>query len=155
MHKAKNLELMVGLMMLAALGAFFMLALQVSGLQNLYDNESGYKISAEFTNIGSLKVRSKVAISGVPIGRVTEIHLDPNSYYAIVDMEIDEHIKLDEGVEASIQTAGLLGDNYIGMTPGQSLEKLKPGAVLGVESTTSAVVLENLISKFISNSASK
>ena len=159
MAKSKNIEMMVGVMMLIALGSFFMLALQVSGLKTVYDTQRTYRLSAEFTNIGSLKPRSKVSVSGVSVGRVTSINLDAQTYNAVVHMDIDEGFKLNNRSQANILTAGLLGDNYIGLVPGHaSLNNeevfLKEGDRIEVESTGSAMVLEELISKFMASSAS-
>ncbi|MDB6095735.1 MAG: organic solvent transporter substrate-binding protein [Francisellaceae bacterium] len=153
--KIRTLEISVGLFVLLAIGSLLMLALQVSGL-NFAKKTEGYTLKAEFSNIGGLKVRSKVAIAGVTIGRVTQIDLDPVSFNASVVMSIDKkenHIPEDS--RAAILTAGLLGDNYIGLFPGFDNDAfLKDGSNIPLENTDSAIVLEQLISKFVSGQAS-
>ena len=118
--RIKNFEIAVGVFMAMGLLAILMLALQVSGLGDFYNHSPGYKVKFEFTNIGSLKVRSKVAVAGVVIGRVANIKLDPTTYNAMVTVKITDGRQIPEDSRASILTAGLLGDNYIGVTPGFS-----------------------------------
>jgi phospholipid/cholesterol/gamma-HCH transport system substrate-binding protein len=109
-------------------------------------------VKAEFTNIGSLKVRAKVSLGGVLIGRVVKIDLEPKTFNAKVWMTIDpslvDNLPIDS--RASILTAGLLGDNYISVTPGfNDTEFLKEGDTIPIDSTDSAVILEQLVSKFL------
>lgn len=110
-----------------------------------------YMVSARFSNIGDLKNRAPVKIGGVTVGLVDNITLDPVVFEAIVEMKIDRRfadIPNDSG--ASILTSGVLGDRYIGLQPGGSMEPLVNGDEIFV--TQSAVVLENLISKYLFNS---
>lgn len=142
-------ETLVGLFMLLGIVALIFLALKVSGLssQNFAD---GYTITADFSNVGALKVRSPVSIAGVNVGRVTEIDLDQNSFQARVTMTLNVDAKnIPDDSTASILTEGLLGSNYIGLTPGYSTDYLKQGSKL--ENTQSAIILENLISQFMFN----
>ncbi len=157
MMKMRTVEITVGAFMIAGIASLLMLALQVSGLNNFFREEPGYKVKAEFANIGSLKVKAKVSLGGVAVGRVVQIALEPQTFNAEVWMSIDpkrvENLPID--TRASILTAGLLGDNYISLTPGFSeTEFLKEGDVIPMGSTDSAVILEQLISKFLAGQAS-
>ncbi len=148
--KSKRIEIWVGLFVVLGIAALLMLALQVSGLSDFYNPKSGFVLKANFTNIGGLKVRSKVTIGGVTIGRVTDISLTRNAYgeyTALVTMDINKTIKdIPDDSSAKILTAGLLGDNYIAIVPGQSPQFLHEGST--IELTSQAILLEDLISKF-------
>lgn len=155
--KMKTVELTVGLFMVAAILSLLMLALQVSGLSDFFHEDTGYKIAVEFNNIGGLKPRAKVSIAGVVVGRVVRVVLEPNSFNAKVEIAIDPRKieKLPIDTRASIMTSGLLGDNYVALTPGFSeSEFLKNGSIISVDNTDSAIVLEQLISKFVANQVS-
>ena len=154
--RSQNIELAVGLFVLAAIGALLMLSIRVAGLSDITTGKNGYLITADFSNVGGLKVRSRVSIAGVPVGRVTHISLDQNSFTARVTMMLDpdaNHIPDDS--QASILTSGLLGDNYVGLTPGFSDKVLVTGGHVPLENTNSALVLEQLISHFMANQASQ
>lgn len=155
MHK-RIIEIAVGIFVLLGMVALLMLAVKVSGLNDIYESNNGYKISAEFINIGGLKPRAKVTMAGVSIGRVTGIHFDKESYNAIVTLMIDNlYDNIPEDSEVSIKTAGLLGDNYISISPGMSMDEfLRDGDKIEVGNTTQAIVLEDLINKFFSSKAS-
>ncbi len=148
--KIKKFEVWVGLFVVLGIASLLMLALQVSGLSDFYSEKQGYTVKAGFSNIGGLKIRSKVTISGVTVGRVMGISLHQNSfgdYQAMVSFSIDNNFKnIPVDSSAKILTAGLLGDNYIGIVPGQSEEFLQPGST--IELTSQALLLEDLISKF-------
>jgi phospholipid/cholesterol/gamma-HCH transport system substrate-binding protein len=155
--KFRTVELTVGVFMIAGILSLAMLAMQVSGLKHVFSEDTGYKVYAEFTNIGGLKSRAKVSIGGVVVGRVVKITLEPNTFYAKVEFLIDpEQVKkLPADTRASILTAGLLGDNYIGLSPGFDDSKfLQEGSLITIENTDSAVILEQLISKFVAGQAS-
>ncbi len=148
--KSRKIEIWVGLFVVLSAAAMLLLALQVSGLSDFYTRKQGYMLRAEFTNIGGLKVRAKVTISGVTIGRVTDIQLVQNpygEYQAMVHLSIEKNIHniADDSV-AKILTSGLLGDNYIEIVPGHSQSYLREGSL--IELTSQAVLLEDLISKF-------
>ena len=116
--RGRMLEIWVGLFMLVSIIALLILALQVSGLSSTI-GRSGYTITAAFDNIGGLKVRSPVTLSGVRIGQVSEITLDPMQFKAVVAMRIDTNQRqLPADTSASILTQGLLGANYISLKPG-------------------------------------
>jgi phospholipid/cholesterol/gamma-HCH transport system substrate-binding protein len=147
--KTRLLEFWVGSFVLLGILAFLMLALQVSGLTSLYE-QKGYTLKAVFKNIGGLKVKSKVTINGVKIGTVEKISLildEFHEYQALVVMKINYTYKnLPKDSSAKVLTAGLLGDNYVGIEPGMEDSYLKPGDV--IELTQQAILLEDLISKF-------
>lgn len=155
--KLRTVEITVGAFMIAGILSLLMLALQVSGLSYFFRQEPGYRIKAEFANIGGLKVRAKVSVAGVVVGRVVKIHLQPETFNASVWMAIDlkQVDKLPVDSRASILTAGLLGDNYISLVPGfNETEFLQEGSNIPLSSTDSAVILEQLISKFLAGQAS-
>lgn len=152
--KQRTLEISVGVFMILAIASLLMLALRVSGLSDFYSSSSGYTVKAAFNNIGGLKVRSKVTIGGVKVGKVDDIQLiyndDLDLYEPIVFMKLDPFVrKIPVDSQASILTAGLLGDNYIGIDPGHDEEYLKEGDFITI--TTQALLLEDLISKFAVN----
>ncbi len=154
MHK-RTVEIAVGIFVLLGMLALLMLAVKVSGLSDIYESKEGYKITAEFTNVGGLKPRAKVSMAGVAIGRVLSIEFDKNSFYAKVHMIIEQQFNnIPEDSQASIMTAGLLGDNYLGLSPGVEDDVLVDGSVIEVGNTNQALVLEDLISKFFSSKAS-
>lgn len=156
--RTRTVEITVGLFLIAGIISLLVLALEVSGLSHLFEEDMGYKIKAEFTNLGGLKVRAKVALAGVVVGRVVDIALEPQSFYATVTLSIDPKRvqNLPEDTRASILTAGLLGDNYISLTPGFSTTSfLKAGSIITAENTDSAIVLEQLVSQFVAGQASK
>jgi phospholipid/cholesterol/gamma-HCH transport system substrate-binding protein len=158
MIKSRTAEITVGIFMIAGILSLLMLALQVSGLSFFLKDDPGYKIKGEFSNIGALKVRAKVALGGVVVGRVVKIALEPETFNATVWMTVDPNRvdNLPVDTQASILTAGLLGDNYISLTPGfDESEYLKEGSTISIGNTNSAVILEQILSKFLAGQASK
>lgn len=143
----KSIEIIVGLFMLAGIAALFMLALKVSGLSNeIYDKS--FQIKASFDNIGSLKPRAPVTVAGVKIGQVTEIDLNKTTFKATVTMKIEQSQNtLPKDTSASIFTEGLLGSNYISLSPGYDEQALKNGDT--IQNTRPALVLENLIGQLM------
>ena len=146
----KGIETMVGLFVLLGIAGALFLALKAANLASFGQNK-GYTLSATFDNIGGLKPRAPVRSAGVTVGRVKRISLDPKTYLGVVTMEIDEHVKFPKDSTAKIQTAGLLGDQYIGLEAGADEKVLAAGDV--IRQTQSAVVLENLIGQMIFNKA--
>lgn len=146
MH-SRVVNIVVGLFMLAGLVGLLILAFEVSGLTGLGNHEY-YQLTAEFDDIGSLKPRAPISISGVTVGRVKSIYLDNQTYRAKVTMQIDKkfnQIPVDSA--ASIYTEGLIGSNYIHIEPGLDMAMLKPGGK--IETTHSALILENLIGQLL------
>ncbi|QBQ54132.1 outer membrane lipid asymmetry maintenance protein MlaD [Nitrosococcus wardiae] len=151
MRQSRAVELIVGLFVAAGLGALFMLAMKVSNL-SLVAQEDTYSVTAKFQNIGGLKVRSPVTLAGVTIGRVAVIQIDSQTYEAEVRMRIEsQYDYLPEDTSASIYTAGLLGEQYIALEPGGAEVYLKEGDKIFL--TQSALVLEELIGQFLYSKA--
>jgi phospholipid/cholesterol/gamma-HCH transport system substrate-binding protein len=154
MRSNRTLEIGTGLFVLLGFAALLFLTTQLpaSGLR-FGGAKNTYAVSAEFDNIGDLKVGSPVSMSGVRIGDVVKIHFDPKNYKAVVNMRIDtQYNQIPDDSFASIQTQGLLGGKYIGLSPGGSDTYLKNGS--SIDQTQSAIVLENLINKFFANYSS-
>ncbi|MBS7663849.1 outer membrane lipid asymmetry maintenance protein MlaD [Pseudomonas lalucatii] len=149
----RTLEIGVGLFLLAGLLALLLLALRVSGL-TLGSGDHTYKVYAHFNNIAGLTVRAKVTMAGVTIGKVTAIDLDRDSYTGRVTMSLDNAVdNLPADSTASILTAGLLGEKYVGISVGGDEELLADGST--IYDTQSSLVLEDLIGKFLLNSVNK
>lgn len=147
MSNRKTVEVWVGIFVAAGVFALGVLAFRVGNLTTT-DVADGYRVEARFENIGSLKVRSAVTLAGVRIGRVTAIHSDPDSFQAVVLLNIDGRYRnLPTDSSASILTAGLLGDQYIGLEPGGAEDYLKEGS--RIKLTQSAMVLEKLIGRLL------
>lgn len=147
--KERIIEFWVGVFVVGGIASLLMLALQVSGLKNIYTQDSSYTITASFTHIGGLKARAKVAVAGVTIGRVNKVILETSEYgeyLATVELAISKKVKLPIDSAAKILTSGLLGDNYVGITPGQDEEYIQNGGT--IEFTSQALLLEDLVSKF-------
>ena len=143
----RKTEILVGLFIAAGLAALFMLAMKASNL-NIYNNDGGYEISANFDDVSGLKIKSAVTMAGVRIGRVSDIIFDSNTFEAVVKINIESQYKtLPKDTSASIYTAGLLGEKYVGLEAGGDEENLKQGDKLQL--TQSALVLEKLISRFV------
>lgn len=149
----RSIEIGVGALLLAGIVSLVILGIKVSGL-SAYDNHDGYSVFARFENIGGLTERAKVSMSGVQIGEVTSIRIDKKRLMAEVEMTIFndvDYLSIDSS--AQILTAGLLGEKYIGITPGFEEDTLTEGAY--IEDTQSAMVLEDLIGKFLFNKVSE
>ncbi|MFP4648421.1 MAG: outer membrane lipid asymmetry maintenance protein MlaD [Halorhodospira sp.] len=142
-------EIWVGVFVAVGLGALLVLALQVSGLTELRQ-EPGYRVTAKFDNIGSLREKAPVSMAGVRVGRVESTGLDPKTHQATVRMRIDKRFdSIPADSTAAIYTAGLLGEQYIGLEPGWEDEALGDGDQ--IQDTQSAVVLERIIGQFITS----
>lgn len=147
MLSQRLIDSLVGLFLLFSTLALTMLAFKVSGLTNLFPEKS-YTVTASFDDIGALKVRSSVKIGGVQVGEVSKIDLDPTTFKAIITMRIDDKYNdIPDDSSLGILTAGLLGDNYIAITPMYSKTFLKNGS--DIQNTHSAMILEKLIGQFI------
>jgi len=144
---SRTVEIWVGIFTAAGVAALFMLAMQVSNLSSI-GGTAGYVLTATFENIGGLKERSPVTVSGVRVGRVESINYDLESFEAVVSMKInDDYQGFPEDTSASIFTAGLLGEQYIALEPGGSLDNLKDGG--RIQLTQSALVMEQIIGQFL------
>ena len=150
----RTIEIGVGLFVACGLAALFVLAMQVSNLASLGVDDDSYTVTTAFENIGGLKVRSPVTVSGVRVGRVDAIDYDQASFEAIVTLRINsayDAFPLD--TSASIFTAGLLGEQYISLDPGGSMENLAEGSRIPL--TQSALVMEQIIGQFLYSMADK
>ncbi|MFK7604839.1 MULTISPECIES: outer membrane lipid asymmetry maintenance protein MlaD [unclassified Pseudomonas] len=149
----RTMEIGVGLFLLAGILALLLLALRVSGLSPTASTDT-YKLYAYFDNIAGLTVRAKVTMAGVTIGKVTAIDLDRDNFTARVTLQLDKSVdNLPTDSTASILTAGLLGEKYIGISVGGDDTLLKDGGT--IHDTQSSLVLEDLIGKFLMNTVSK
>ncbi|MCH4875072.1 MULTISPECIES: outer membrane lipid asymmetry maintenance protein MlaD [Pseudomonas] len=149
----RTMEIGVGLFLLAGILALLLLALRVSGLSPTASTDT-YKLYAYFDNIAGLTVRAKVTMAGVTIGKVTAIDLDRDNFTARVTLQVDKSVdNLPTDSTASILTAGLLGEKYIGISVGGDDTLLKDGGT--IHDTQSSLVLEDLIGKFLMNTVSK
>ena len=147
MRSQRVIESFVGLFIIAVFSALVILAFKISGLTSFF-KEKGYTVIAYFDDIGGLKLRAPIKVGGVVIGEVTSIALDPASFKAVIKMHIyKKYNDIPSDSSASILTAGLLGDNYIELTPMYSPAVLKEGSV--IEYTHSAMILERLIGQFL------
>ncbi|MFG6666755.1 outer membrane lipid asymmetry maintenance protein MlaD [Halomonas sp. HNIBRBA4712] len=150
MRRSKTMEFGVGLFMLAGIVGLVFLGLRVSGL-SLSAPTQTFQLEANFSNIGGLKPRARVTMAGVTVGRVESIDLDTDWYDARVILNLDSDLEgqISQDSTAAILTAGLLGEQYIGISVGGSPEMLEDGGV--IRDTQSALVLEELIQQFVSN----
>lgn len=146
----KGIETGVGLFVLLGLAALLFVALKAANLTS-FGQADTYTVTARFDNIGGLKARAPVRAAGVVIGRITGIQLDAKTYQGVVTMEIERGYQFPKDSSAKILTAGLLGDQYVGIEAGGEMDNLAPGAT--IKQTQSAVVLENLIGQFLFNKA--
>ena len=147
-----TLDLWVGIFVLAGVAALMFLALKVSNISS-FDANKTYAVTAEFDNIGGLKVRAPVKSAGVVVGRVGNITFDPNNYEAQVTLELSSAYKFPLDSSASIMTSGLLGEQYVALEAGADEKMLAQGDRLKI--TQGAVILENLIGQFLYGKASE
>lgn len=144
-----KVEAASGAFLVLGLGALLWLSTHATDFGSTVGDET-YTISARFTNVADLKPRSPVKIGGVAVGVVDGIRLDPVTFEAVVDLRIDQRFnEIPFDTSAAILTSGVLGDRYVGLEPGGSFEYLGEGDELIV--TQSAVVLEQLVSKYLFN----
>jgi len=141
-----TLDLWVGVFVTLGIAAILFLSLKVGNLLTV-SHDPGYRLVAEFDNIGGLKLRAPVKAAGVVVGRVEAVQLDPKTYQAVVTMRIDRGYEFSKDTIASILTSGLLGEVYIGLDSGGDTKMLANGD--RIAKTQSAIVLEKLISQFM------
>ncbi len=146
----RGIETLVGLFVLLGMAGLVFLALQAANLGSLSGGDT-YTVQARFDNIGGLKPRAPVRSAGVLVGRVKTISLDPATFQGVVTMDIERGFQFPKDTAAKILTAGLLGDQYIGLSPGGDDANLAAGDTIA--QTQSAVVLENLIGQFLTGKA--
>jgi phospholipid/cholesterol/gamma-HCH transport system substrate-binding protein len=148
----KNLETLVGLFVVLGAVALVFLSLKAANLAT-FSFDSTYALTARFDNVGGLKIRAPVKSAGVTVGRIKSISFDDKNYQGVVMMEIDRRYAFPTDTSAKILTAGLLGDQYIGLEPGADDKNLQPNDPIKI--TQSAVVLENLIGQLIYSKAAE
>lgn len=146
-----NKDVWVGLFVMLGAAALLFLALQSANLLTL-QFQKGYQVVAKFDNIGGLKPKAAVKSSGVVVGRVESITFDDKTFQARVTLAMESRYAFPKDSSLKILTSGLLGEQYIGIEAGADTANLAAGDTIG--STQSAVVLENLISKFLYSKAS-
>jgi phospholipid/cholesterol/gamma-HCH transport system substrate-binding protein len=152
MRQTRSVEIGTGLFVLLGMSSLFFLTTQTTGGDD-FKADSVYTVEARFENIGSLRERAPVTISGVTIGRVTDVAFDPAALEAVVKFVIDaKYDQIPDDSDASILTSGILGSQYIGLQAGGSDLYLEDGSEILF--TQSAIVLENLIGKFLVNAGS-
>lgn len=147
-----TIDLWVGIFVTLGMAALVFLALKVGNLASI-GNDPTYSVRAEFNNIGGLKVRAPVRSAGVVVGRVTDIQFDTKKYVAVVSLSLNQKYQFSKDTAAQILTSGLLGEQYVGLQAGGDETNLSEGD--NIKLTSSAVVLEDLISRFMFSTAEK
>jgi phospholipid/cholesterol/gamma-HCH transport system substrate-binding protein len=145
--RSRTTEIIAGLVVIAAAAAFLIFAFTRSGATTV----SGYTLSAQFGGVGALEVGSPVKIAGVTVGHVSTITLNPASYAAVVKFSVDPTVQVPKDSSAAIESASLLGSDYLSLSPGGSNTMLKPGQAITV--TQSAINIESLLGKFVFSAA--
>jgi phospholipid/cholesterol/gamma-HCH transport system substrate-binding protein len=143
-----NVEMVVGVFLLAGFISFSWLAVKMGDI-NPFENET-YPVTARFTSISGLKEGSTIELAGVIVGKVNTIELDTGDYEAVVHLDVDKTVELQDDTIASIRTSGIIGDKYIKLTPGGSDIILEAGDE--IEETEPSISLEELVSKYIFDS---
>jgi phospholipid/cholesterol/gamma-HCH transport system substrate-binding protein len=151
MNESKN-DVWVGAFVVLGGLALLFLALKAGNLLTL-SFDKGYEVTAHFDNIGGLKPRAAVKSAGVVIGRVESISFNDKTFQARVHMRLNDGVAFPKDSSAKILTAGLLGEQYIGLEAGADEKNLAAGDQ--IKQTQSAVVLENLIGQFLYNKAAE
>jgi phospholipid/cholesterol/gamma-HCH transport system substrate-binding protein len=150
--KRSTIDLWVGIFVAIGIACVTFLSLKVANLTP-QSADSTYAVYADFDNIGGLKIKAPVKSSGVVVGRVANIELDTQRYVAHVTLTLDKRFQFSKDTSADILTSGLLGEQYVGLTEGGDPDNLKNGDRITI--TSSALVLEQLISKFMLSFAEK
>ena len=141
--RRNTLEILMGMVVLGAAGFFMLLVYQAADITS----SDGYQIKAEFGTTGGLTVGADVRLSGIKVGRITSQSLDPVTFSAVIEMRIDETVKLPEDSTARITAASLLGGNFLELIPGSSDADMQAGTV--IYDTFDPVSLSDLLGKFI------
>jgi phospholipid/cholesterol/gamma-HCH transport system substrate-binding protein len=152
--QSRSIEITVGAFVLLGIVALSFLVIQVSGLSFADARRDTYPLTAQFNTVAGLAPRAKVMVAGVTVGRVTDIDIDPVSVRAVVHMAIDKDVDyLTSDSIAAIKTSGVLGDQYVSIAVGGSEDILKAGD--RIMDTQSAMILEDLIGKFVTSFGEK
>jgi phospholipid/cholesterol/gamma-HCH transport system substrate-binding protein len=150
--QSKAIDVWVGLLVIAGVAALLFLALKAGNMAS-FSTDATYRVTARFDNIGGLKPRAPVKSAGVVVGRVAAIRFDDKTYDAVADIDLQTRYKFPKDSSAKILTAGLLGEQYLGLEAGGDPTMLANND--RITSTQSAVILENLISQFLFNKAAE
>lgn len=153
MVKRLTIDLWVGIFTLIGVAAVLFLALKVANLTSASDSQSSYLVYADFDNIGGLKTRAPVKVAGVVVGRVESIALNRDTMRARATLRLERQYQFSRDVSAQILTSGLLGEQYLGLLDGAEEAFLEEGGT--IQLTSSAMVLEDLIGKFMLSFAEK
>lgn len=148
----KSIDFMVGIFVLLGAAALLFLALKAGNMSS-FSFDKTYEVTTKFDNIGGLKPNAAVKSAGVLVGRVAEIQLDNRTFQATVILKMEKRYQFPKDTSAKILTAGLLGEQYIGLEAGGDEQNLVAGDK--IKMTQSAVVLENLISQFLFSKAAE
>lgn len=148
----KSIDFWVGIFVLLGAASLLFLALKAGNMSSL-SFEQTYDVTTKFDNIGGLKPNAAVKSAGVVVGRVSSITFDDRSFQATVTLKMEKRYKFPKDSSAKILTAGLLGEQYIGLEAGGDVKNLVAGDKITM--TQSAVVLENLISQFLFSKAAE
>lgn len=151
--KRSVLELWVGIFVVLGVAALLFLSFRVASGSSDADGGQAYTVTASFNDIGGLKVKAPVKAAGVVVGRVTSIVLDPKDYRAKVSIQLQKQYQFSTDTSAQILTSGILGEQYIGLMQGAEEEHLANGS--NIDLTSDALVLEQLIGKFMTSFAEK
>ena len=152
--QSRSLEMLVGFFVCLGVAAVLVLTLRVASLKDVGGKQGSYFVTANFENIGKLSAGNAVKIAGVTVGRVHGITVDPTTYQAVASLEISkDYPNIPKDSAAKILTAGLLGEQYIGLDIGGDEEALKDGSRIAI--TQSALVIENLIGQFVASMSEK
>ena len=147
----KAIDIWVGIFVAIGLAALLFLALKVGNLLTFNEDRKGYELEARFDNVGALKPRAQVKTAGVVVGRVESVRLDKKTYEAIVRLHLFPEYQFSRDTIATVNTSGLLGDQFIGLEAGGDTEMLKDEDF--IKKTQSAVQIEKLVSQFMFNKA--
>lgn len=152
--KRLTIDFAVGIFVILGICALAFISLKVATTASFGNSDTnGYTVYASFTNIGSLRVNAPVKVSGFVVGRVTNITLDPKTYQAITTLNLNQNYKFSTDTAAQILTTGLLGEQYVSLQSGSDSQMLQNGSTITI--TSSAMILENLIGKFMTNIGAK
>ena len=149
MQKRFNVEFLVGLFFGLGIFTLFMIGMKFSHFTNNYNKDYYNEIIANFVNVEGLNRGATVTVSGVEIGNVDSISLDPETFIARIKLNLEKNVKLPEDSRCEILTSGILGDKFISIIPGFSQKTLEHKSEIPLENTSSSVVLEKIISKFV------
>jgi phospholipid/cholesterol/gamma-HCH transport system substrate-binding protein len=148
----KSIDLWVGIFVAIGIGALFFLALKVGNLLNFREQKNGYELMANFENVGNLKPRAPVKSSGVVVGRVESIKLNPKTYEAEVRLHLENNFQFSRDTIAAIFTSGLLGEQFVGLDAGDPTSPMLKDEDF-IKKTQSAIQIEKLISQFMFSKA--